>query len=129
MTRRIERLADHEPPRVGIGDEDVVNFASVDVAAAGVHPHLVRRDHRGVTAFRRRRREDDCLEWLVGRDNQLLPRREKDGARPIGEHAAPRERPFATGGLERAASFLQDENGFFAGNLIAMRRAGREAQP
>jgi hypothetical protein len=125
---RIEGLADHQPARVRVGDEDVVHLPRVGVPAARVDADIVRTCDAGRSSFCRGRREDDRFDRLFGCDSQLHARRQVERARAFAEHAAPRERPFTGRRLERTASFLQHDDGFLAGDLIAMRRACREAQ-
>ena len=68
---RIEGLANHQAARVRIVDEDIVHFARVDAAAAGVDPHLIGPDEDCLAAARCGRGEGDCFERGFGGYRQL----------------------------------------------------------
>src|SRR6185312_3755936 len=125
---RIERFTDHQPLRVRIGDEQVVDFPRVVTAAARIHLDGIRADRRRMPAGRSRRRKEDRLERRFRGDGQVHARRHVDGAGALVEHVRALElpRPFRRG--KRAAPLLQYQHGLFSRDVVLVGGPRRQAE-
>ena len=84
---RVERLADHQPPDVRIGHEEIVDFARIQIAAALLRIDILRAHDGHLAARGRRCRHQHRLERRLGVDDERFARRQAQRGRPFGEHS------------------------------------------
>ena len=109
VPRRRERLADHQPLDVRIGDEDVVHLARVGRAAALVDADVVRtRDRRRGRRRRPASRRGSTSSGVSAVDAERRSRRHEDRRRALGEDVRRGDTgQRAIAGGDRAAAFEQ----------------------
>ena len=112
VTGRVERFSDHQPSRMGIGDEDAVDLARIEIASAIYRMHVARRHDGRRAPAGGRRRDEDRFERIVRADDQMASRRHVHGRRTLGKDAGPADGPCLPVDVEGAASFLQHADGF-----------------
>ena len=121
---RIEGFADHQPARVGIGDEDIVHLPRVRSFAAGIDAHIGWSDERRIASTCCRGRHEDGFQGRRGRNGYGLTWRQIQRGRTLREDAAATDGPLPSVDRKDTLPFLKHDDGFFVRRDVVLPSAG-----